>query len=60
MQERTANAGEDRKERPAPPRTPGEDVSDPHPGSVSDGTHPEASEVKRPDGDPGQARRRPS
>jgi len=46
MQERTANAGED--------------VSDPQPGSVSDGTHPEASEVKRPDGDRGQARRHPS
>lgn len=24
------------------------DVSDPHPGSVSDGTHPEANETKRP------------
>lgn len=24
------------------------DVSDPHPGSVSDGTHPEANETKLP------------
>lgn len=33
-----------------PPRTGGEEVSDPHPGSVSDGTHPEASEKKLPRG----------
>jgi len=28
-------------------RTGGEEVSDPHPGSVSDGTHPEASDARR-------------
>ncbi len=31
-------------------RTGGEEVSDPHPGSVSDGTYPEASETKLPGG----------
>ncbi|MGJ7043474.1 hypothetical protein J2Y63_006758 [Shinella sp. BE166] len=31
-------------------RTGGEAVSDPHPGSVSDGTHSEASETKLPRG----------
>ncbi|WP_161785022.1 hypothetical protein [Hoeflea sp. BAL378] len=34
------------------PKTPahaGSDVSDPHPGSVSDGTHPEADESKSGD-----------
>ena len=34
---------------PTPSKT-GEDVVDPHPGSISDGTHPEASEVKLPRG----------
>ena len=29
-----------------PSETPEPDVSDPHPGSVSDGTHPEADESK--------------
>lgn len=33
------------KQRPQPDR----DVSDPHPGSVSDGTHPEANEDKSED-----------
>ncbi len=29
-----------------PSSTPDPDVADPHPGSVSDGTHPEADEAK--------------
>lgn len=33
-----------------PSATPDPGVSDPHPGSVSDGTHPEADEVKLPRG----------
>ena len=37
-----------RKARPASSTTSGENVSDPHPGSVSDGTHPEAAERKPP------------
>ncbi|MEW9612820.1 hypothetical protein AB3G45_02985 [Shinella sp. S4-D37] len=36
--------------RERPRRTGGEEVSDPHPGNVSDGTHPEASEKKLPRG----------
>lgn len=31
-----------------PSQTSDRDVSDPHPGSVSDGTHPEANETKLP------------
>ncbi|WLR95404.1 hypothetical protein [Shinella zoogloeoides] len=43
------------------PRTRGEEVSDPHPGSVSDGTHPEASETKLPRGaDDRHTERRPT
>lgn len=30
-----------------PSTTPDPDVADPHPGSVSDGTHPEADETAR-------------
>jgi hypothetical protein len=42
-------------------RTGGEAVSDPHPGSVSDGTHPEASETKLPRGaDDRHTERRPT
>ena len=35
-------------QRKRPPQTSDRDVSDPHPGSVSDGTHPEANETKLP------------
>ncbi len=35
-------------QRTRPPQTSDCDVSDPHPGSVSDGTHPEANETKLP------------
>lgn len=34
------------------PRTPTPVVEDPHPGSISDGTHPEAAERKTPRPDP--------
>lgn len=37
----------DRSGRLSPSETPDPDVEDPHPGSVSDGTHPEADESKR-------------
>lgn len=33
--------------RNTPSTTPDPNVEDPHPGSVSDGTHPEADESKR-------------
>lgn len=47
-----SKGGDRRREPPRErPEEPGskkdQTVSDPHPGSVSDGTHPEASEGKR-------------
>jgi hypothetical protein len=43
--------------KPAPkmpvPEVPVPEVEDPHPGSISDGTHPEASETKSPRGNGG-------
>lgn len=33
--------------RPRPSETPDPGIEDPHPGSVSDGTHPEADESAR-------------
>jgi hypothetical protein len=35
-------------QRTRPSQTSDREVSDPHPGSVSDGTHPEANETKLP------------
>jgi hypothetical protein len=60
MKERRADIRADGKKRPPQPQKQAREVSDPHPGSVSDGTHPEASEVKRPDGEAGKAGRRPA
>lgn len=37
--------------RTRPSQTSDREVSDPHPGSVSDGTHPEANETKLPRSD---------
>lgn len=48
---RSKNAGVEQQNPEQAARRGGEEASDPHPGSVSDGTHPEASETKLPRGD---------
>ncbi len=50
MSQKSSHPKGERPNRKAPSQTHGEEVSDPHPGSISDGTHPEASEVKHPRG----------
>lgn len=53
MKDKTRKPSEDKRsvpvkgERKEPGPSQDKIVADPHPGSVSDGTHPEASEVKR-------------
>jgi hypothetical protein len=57
---KSKNPGVDYQNPEQAARTGGEEVSDPHPGSVSDGTHPEASETKLPRGaDDRHTERRP-
>lgn len=45
---KSKNPGVEYRNPEQAPRTGGEAVSDSHPGSVSDGTRPEASETKLP------------
>ncbi|WP_167549655.1 hypothetical protein [Ensifer aridi] len=54
MADKIRKQSEDERSRPSPgkktqrePVPKDQVVADPHPGSVSDGTHPEASEGKR-------------
>lgn len=55
---RSKNPGVEHQNPEQAPRTGGEEVSDPHPGS---GTHPEASETKLPRGaDDRHTERRPT
>lgn len=48
MKNNPAHLGNTAGDRPTPGPAPLGTVSDPHPGSVSDGTHPEADETKLP------------
>ncbi|MCO5963855.1 hypothetical protein GHK33_11960 [Sinorhizobium meliloti] len=53
MKDKTRNPSEDKRSLPVkgarkePDPRQDKAATDPHPGSVSDGTHPEANEVKR-------------
>lgn len=55
---KSQNPGVEHRNPEQAARTGGEAVSDPHPGSVSVGTHPEASEKKLPRGADGRHRER--